>query len=97
MAVGYPHDIQKSMEREERHENPKRKEKKNGINENDEIVRSRERNGIHSLFIIRKLGWYRFVFSQGAKEGVESVKAMVRYAHLVIGRVGRWVGRKKGH
>lgn len=68
-----------------------------------EIVRSYmpemegERNGIHSLFIIRETGWYRFARCQSAKECVESAKAMLRYADLVIGRVGRWVEGKKRH
>ena len=55
------------------------------------------RTHAHALFIIRKRWRDRFVRSQGAEQRIESVKAMLRYAHLVIGRVGRWVGRKKGH
>lgn len=72
-----------------------------GINENSiKIVRSpshTRKGNIHPLFIIWKLWRYRLVRGQIAKERVESVKAVFRQAHLVIGRVGRWVGRKKRH
>ena len=56
-----------------------------------------ESKHIHALFIILKLWRNRFVRSQGAKQRVESVEAMLRYAHLIIAGVGRWVKRKKGH
>jgi hypothetical protein len=105
-TVGLDHENAVRMPKRERGESveypdyrPKnRKSMRNGQDREIPKPHTHTEGGESSLFIIRELWGYRLcVRGQSAKQRVESVKAVFRQAHLVIGRVGRWVGRKKRH